>query len=49
MQHHQITETTGSVRMVFDDLEETDEDDADDQILVVTGSHGERLGLEVRE
>ncbi len=39
MKHHKITETTLVVRMELNDLELTDEDDADDEILVVTGSH----------
>ncbi len=39
MNHHKSAETTLVVRMGFDELEQTDEDDADDEILAVTGSH----------
>ena len=42
MNHHKSAEMTGLVRMELDELEHTDEDDADDEILVVTGSHCEK-------
>ncbi len=48
LQHNKSAETTGSVRMWFDELEQTDEDDADDEILVVTGSH-ERKGWDLKK